>query len=53
MDACRFDFFMVFPLSAAALTLLAILVIRLLFSMLPVLRLLYDPPAKLAAKHDF
>ena len=47
------SFSMIYPLSAAALTLLAILVIRLLFSVLPVLRLLYDPPAKLAASHDF
>lgn len=47
------DFYMIFPLGAAALTLAAILVIRLLFSVLPVLRLLYYPPAKLASQHDF
>ena len=51
MEAINFS--MVFPLSAAALTLLAILVLRLIFSVLPVLRLLYDPPAKLASQHDF
>ena len=47
------DFYMLYPLGAAALTLLAILVIRVIFSVLPVLRLLYAPPAKLASQHDF
>ena len=51
MDAV--DFYMLFPIEAAGLTLLAILAIRLIYSVLPVLRLLYQPPARLAAKHDF
>ena len=48
-----FVFFDLLPLGAAALTLLSILVIRVIFSVLPVLRLLYAPPAKLASQHDF
>lgn len=52
-SAGAIDLFMLFPLPAAVLTLLAILVIRVIFSVLPVLRLLYYPPAKLASQHDF
>ncbi len=47
------NFNMLFPLPAAGVTLLAILLVRLLFSVLPVLRLLSQPPARLAAKYDF
>ncbi len=50
-ESLAFD--MVFPPAAAAVTLFAILLIRLLFSVLPVLRLLGQPPARLAAKYDF
>ncbi len=44
---------MIFPFWAVLLTLLFILLVRLLIAVLPVLRLLAEPPAKLAAKHDF
>ncbi len=47
------EFSMMFPISAGIATVLAILAIRLLFSILPILRLLTKPPARLAAKHDF
>ncbi len=47
------DMGMIFPLWAAAITLLAIMGVRLLVSILPVLRLLRQPPAQLAAKYDF
>ncbi len=47
------DINMLFPLSAVGVTLAAILAIRLLFSVIPVLRLLREPPARLAAKYDF
>ncbi len=46
-------FSMLFPFPAAIATLLLILIIRILFSVLPVLRLLAKPPARLAAKYDF
>ncbi len=44
---------MIFPLWAAGVTLLAITVVRLIISTLPVLRLLRQPPARLATKYDF
>ena len=44
---------LLYPLWAAALTLLAIALYRLLVATLPVLRLLRLPPARLAAKYDF
>ena len=51
------DFFasmaMYFPLWAAGLTLAVIAVYRLLVATLPVLRLLGQPPARLASKYDF
>ncbi len=47
------DFSMLFPLSAVGITLLAILAIRIVFSVIPILRLLSQPPARLAAKYDF
>ncbi len=47
------DFSMLFPLSAVGITLAAILVLRVIFAVLPVLRLLSEPPARLAAKYDF
>ena len=55
--ASKINFFasvaMYFPVWAAGITLLAILVYRLLVATLPVLRLLGQPPAKLASKYDF
>ncbi len=47
------DFSMLFPISAVGITLAAILAVRIVFSVVPVLRLLSYPPAKLAAKYDF
>ena len=44
---------LLFPLWAAALTFAAITVFRLLVATLPVLSLLSQPPARLAAKYDF
>lgn len=44
---------MIFPLWAAGVTLLAITVVRLIISTLPVLCLLRQPPARLAAKYNF
>ncbi len=44
---------MLYPLWAVLITLAAILTVRLLLSVLPVLRLLSKPPAQLAAKYDF
>ena len=44
---------LLFPLWAAALTLAAITIFRLLVATLPVLSLLAQPPARLAAKYDF
>ena len=44
---------LLFPWWAAALTLAAIALYRLLVATLPVLRLLQLPPARLAAKYDF
>ena len=41
------------PLWGALATLAAILLIRILFAMLPAIRLMLEPPARLAAKHDF
>ncbi len=46
-------FSMLYPLWAAGLTVVAILIVRLLMAVLPVLRLLSQPPAKLASKYDF
>ncbi len=43
---------MIYPLWAAALTLVAILIFELVISVLPTLRLLALPPARLAAKYD-
>ena len=43
---------MVYPIWAAAMTLVAILVFELVISVLPTLRLLALPPARLAAKYD-
>ena len=43
---------MIFPLWAALATLLAIAAFRILVATLPVLRLLSQPPARLAAKYD-
>ena len=45
-------FSMIYPVWAAALTLVAILVFELIISVLPTLRLLALPPARLAAKYD-
>ncbi|MBO5111697.1 MAG: ABC transporter ATP-binding protein [Clostridia bacterium] len=47
------DVDMYYPIWVAGLTLLLILACRLLIAALPVLRLLRQPPAKLAAKYDF
>ncbi len=44
---------MLFPAWAAGVTLAAIFAVRLLLAVIPVLRLLSLPPAKLAAKYDF
>ena len=44
---------MIFPLWAAGMTLPAIAIVRLLISILPALRLMRQPPARLAAKYDF
>ncbi len=44
---------MLFPVSAVLITLAAILTVRLILAVLPVLRLLSLPPARLAAKYDF
>ena len=44
---------LLFPLWAAALTLAVITLFRLLVATLPVLSLLSQPPARLAAKYDF
>ncbi len=44
---------MIYPFWAVGVTLLSIAVVRLLIAVLPVLRLLSQPPAKLAAKYDF
>ncbi len=41
-----------FPLWAAALTLLAISIIRITVAIFPLMRILSKPPAKLAAKYD-
>jgi len=43
---------MVYPIWAAALTLVSILIFELIISVLPTLRLLALPPARLAAKYD-
>jgi ABC-type antimicrobial peptide transport system permease subunit len=45
-------FSMIYPVWAAALTLVAILIFELIISVLPTLRLLALPPARLAAKYD-
>ena len=45
-------FSMIYPIWAAALTLVAILIFELIISVLPTLRLLALPPARLAAKYD-
>ncbi len=47
------EFSMLFPLPAVGITLAAILAVRIIFSVIPVLRLLSEPPARLAAKYDF
>lgn len=44
---------MIFPLWAAALTLVSILAVRLIIAIVPIIRLLSLPPARLAAKYDF
>ena len=55
--ASKISFFssiaMYFPIWAAGLTLGAIALYRLLVAILPVLRLLGQPPARLASKYDF
>ncbi len=47
------EFSMIFPPAAVGMTLLAILAVRLLFSVLPIIKLLFEPPAKIASKYDF
>ncbi len=46
-------FFMIYPLWAVGLTLVSILIVRLVIAILPIIRLLSQPPARLAAKYDF
>ena len=47
------SFELMFPIEAAAATLGAITLYRLLVAALPILRLMSYPPARLAAKYDF
>ncbi len=51
IDALEID--LVFDLSTMCITLLSILTVNLLLGVLPILRLLSKPPARLAAKYDF
>ncbi len=44
---------LIYPTSAMLITLITILAVRLLISVMPVIRLLYKPPAILAGKYDF
>ncbi len=46
-------FGMMFPFWAVGVTLASILVVRLIIAVLPIMRLLSQPPARLAAKYDF
>ena len=43
----------IYPLWAAVLTVAVISVFRLIVAILPLIRMLHMPPAKLAAKYDF
>ncbi len=52
LDTTELSTGIVFPLWAAALTLAIIAVFRVAVSVLPLLRLMAYPPAKLAAKYD-